>query len=122
MHHRVLVVPEWCKPNKDRISLELCEWYLSRLPTVARGKANNNKKFTLLSCFRNVVRTTISACQWLKQALLVDITLTVGVAPEEYFVSALQLPAEAIYQTNLKTFGKCESFTHPNMSVTLVSL
>lgn len=41
-----------------------------------------------------------------------DITLTVGVAPEEYVAAALQLPAEAIYRTDLKTFGKCESFTH----------
>ena len=48
-------------------------------------------------------------------ALSVDITLTVRVAPEEYTAAMLQLPAEAIYWTDSKTFGKYESFSHPNM-------
>ena len=59
VHHCVLFVPEWCKLNKDRLNLELCAWYLLRLPMVAWEKATIlfNRKFSLWIRFHNVVRT-----------------------------------------------------------------
>lgn len=38
----------------------------------------------------------------------VDVTLTVGVAPEDYIAIFLQLSAETIYWSDSRTFGKCE--------------
>ena len=59
-----------------------------------------------------IVSVKLSACQWQKQALLVDRTLTVGVAPKDYAAAIAAVSAEAIYWTRSKTFGKYESFTN----------
>lgn len=51
-----------------------------------------------------------------KQAL----SVTVRSALKDYvaaIAAVLQLPAEAIYWTNSKTFGKYESFTHHNKQI-----
>lgn len=46
-----------------------------------------------------------------KQALLVDVTVLVGVA------AVLWLQAKAVYWTDSKTFAKRESFTPQNMLI-----
>ena len=48
---------------------------------------------------------TTSTCWWQKQALWVDGTLTVAVAPKDH-ITEIQLPAEAIYWTESKTCVK----------------
>lgn len=55
----------------------------------------------------HTVRITTSACKWQKQSLLVDVTLTGGVAPKKYIAAIAGmswLPAEAIYWTNFQNF------------------
>ena len=55
--------------------------------------------------FSHTVRITTSACKWQKQSLLVDVTLTAGVAPKKHIAAiagVTWLPAEAIYRTDFQ--------------------
>lgn len=60
---------------------------------------------------------TTSACQRQKQALSMDVTSTVAVAPQDYTETVSRLPAEAIYRTDSKTSVSYDSFIHQNMKI-----
>lgn len=67
--------------------------------------------------FQSGCQTLQIGCQWQKQALQVEVNLTVGVAPKDKIAAITavsQLSAELIDSTDPKTFGH-ESFTHLNM-------
>ena len=50
-------------------------------------------------------------CKWKKQALSVDGTVTVTIAPNNYVVAVWQLPAEEIYWTDSDSVDEHDSFT-----------
>lgn len=63
------------------------------------------------------------ACQSLKQALWVDVTLMAWVAPIDYFAAtAVVSLAEEIYGPDSKTFGKYKSFTYQNILMRVLVL
>lgn len=70
---------------------------------------SDKKLLYILLLTKRPLKITTSIWQWQKQALLMDQTLTVSVAPKDYIgatVDMSQLSAEVIDSNKSKTFGQ----------------